>query len=98
MAKCVCGNEATKRLKIPNTKIFHDLCDDCASTVLVDIAKQLDKKGRATVVKFEGTDSGVILGRNKCLRCGHVWTPKSLVPATICPKCKSPYWDKERRF
>lgn len=31
-----------------------------------------------------------------CLRCGHTWsiTQKKL-PGT-CPKCKSPYWNKER--
>lgn len=49
----------------------------------------------------------------ECLRCGHVWVPrprwnKLLVllgkkgawetPVAVgCPKCKSPYWDKERR-
>lgn len=36
----------------------------------------------------------------QCLRCGHKWVPRVLrgneLP-TICPKCKSPYWNKERR-
>lgn len=30
----------------------------------------------------------------KCLRCTHEWASKAEHP-TICPKCKSPYWDKE---
>lgn len=36
----------------------------------------------------------------RCLRCGHEWVPRVLrgdeLP-TICPKCKSPYWNKTRR-
>ena len=41
----------------------------------------------------------------ECERCGHKWCPKSinqsdpdsvLLP-TICPKCKSPYWNKPRK-
>ncbi len=30
----------------------------------------------------------------KCLRCYHEWASKQEHP-TICPKCKSPYWDRE---
>jgi hypothetical protein len=35
----------------------------------------------------------------ECLRCGHKWIPRIMtdVEPTICPKCKSPYWDKPRR-
>jgi DNA-directed RNA polymerase subunit RPC12/RpoP len=35
----------------------------------------------------------------RCLRCKHEWIPrtKKEVRPTTCPKCKSPYWDKERR-
>lgn len=32
----------------------------------------------------------------KCKRCYHEWATRQDHP-TICPKCKSPYWDKERR-
>jgi predicted Zn-ribbon and HTH transcriptional regulator len=36
----------------------------------------------------------------QCLRCGYKWVPRVFreeeLP-TICPKCKSPYWNKERR-
>ena len=35
--------------------------------------------------------------RNTCERCGHSWLPRSEEKPTICPKCKSPYWDKERK-
>jgi predicted amidophosphoribosyltransferase len=36
----------------------------------------------------------------RCLRCGHEWYPRDLhKPPKVCPnpKCKSPYWDRERR-
>ena len=32
---------------------------------------------------------------HKCLRCGHEWASKNSHPVR-CPKCKTPYWDKER--
>jgi len=32
----------------------------------------------------------------KCKRCEHVWVPTQ-EEIRICPKCKSPYWDRERR-
>ena len=34
-------------------------------------------------------------------RCGHEWLPKSLKAAErprVCPKCKSPNWDRPRKF
>lgn len=30
-----------------------------------------------------------------CKRCGHEWTPRRSNPE-MCPKCKSPYWHRER--
>ena len=38
-----------------------------------------------------------ILG-NKCYRCGHEWRPLNVnEKPVVCPKCKSPYWDRPRR-
>lgn len=31
-----------------------------------------------------------------CKRCGHTWIPRK-EEIKVCPKCKSPYWDKEKR-
>ena len=31
-----------------------------------------------------------------CKRCGHRWYPHQ-PEVTICPKCKSPYWNKEKK-
>jgi predicted Zn-ribbon and HTH transcriptional regulator len=30
----------------------------------------------------------------KCERCGHEWITRSEEAPIVCPKCKSPYWDK----
>lgn len=35
---------------------------------------------------------------NKCERCSHVWLPRNSTKgeSVICPKCKSPYWNRPR--
>lgn len=38
----------------------------------------------------------VKVNANKCERCGYIWVPIKSNPV-VCPKCKSPYWNKERR-
>ncbi|MBN1823144.1 MAG: hypothetical protein JW803_02370 [Endomicrobiales bacterium] len=36
----------------------------------------------------------VELHYTECKRCGHRWLPRQ-AEVRICPKCKSPYWDKK---
>jgi len=36
------------------------------------------------------------LKQNKCKRCGHEWVQRILTKPILCPRCKSPGWDKER--
>jgi len=33
----------------------------------------------------------------KCERCKHEWAPRKKGIPIICPKCKSPYWNKEKK-
>lgn len=34
----------------------------------------------------------------KCLRCEYEWVPRDIkTEPVICPKCKSPYWNKQRQ-
>jgi len=33
----------------------------------------------------------------KCERCGHEWVPRNEDEPRVCPKCKSPYWNRPRR-
>ncbi len=30
----------------------------------------------------------------QCTRCEHVWVPREDAKPLVCPRCKSPYWDK----
>jgi len=39
----------------------------------------------------------IILGY-RCNRCEHEWVARNKTDRpTVCPKCKSPYWDKKKR-
>ena len=35
-----------------------------------------------------------------CERCSHVWVPqrRTVSEPKICPRCKSPYWNKPRKL
>ena len=32
----------------------------------------------------------------RCERCNHEWFPRKSEEPIICPKCKSPYWNRKR--
>ena len=32
----------------------------------------------------------------RCERCKHEWIPRTKDYPVICPKCKSPYWDRPK--
>lgn len=34
----------------------------------------------------------------RCERCDHTWAPKrGTQQPVVCPKCKSPYWNRARK-
>ncbi len=33
-----------------------------------------------------------------CCRCEHKWVPREEETPRVCPKCKSPYWNKQKRI
>ena len=40
----------------------------------------------------------ITLSGFKCERCKHTWVPRDIKKKPIvCPKCKSPYWDRKRK-
>jgi len=39
----------------------------------------------------------VELPKLRCLRCGHAWIPRTESKPALCPKCKSPYWNRPRK-
>ena len=34
----------------------------------------------------------------QCNRCQHEWYPRNPKEPKVCPKCNSPYWNKERKL
>lgn len=34
----------------------------------------------------------------RCERCQHEWLPRGEFEPKVCPKCKSPYWDRPRKL
>lgn len=32
-----------------------------------------------------------------CERCGHKWISRRVEEPTVCPKCKSPYWNRPKK-
>lgn len=39
-----------------------------------------------------------LIGKDRrCKRCGHPWIKREDRETKKCPKCKSPYWNKERK-
>lgn len=45
----------------------------------------------------EENSGGFKLPTLKCVRCGHTWPPRTQNLPKVCPKCKSPYWNTEKR-
>jgi predicted Zn-ribbon and HTH transcriptional regulator len=39
----------------------------------------------------------ITLNRYTCERCSHKWLPRSEDKPTVCPRCKSPYWNNPRQ-
>ncbi len=37
----------------------------------------------------------IVISKLRCRRCSHEWVPRGDM-VTICPKCKSPYWDRDK--
>jgi predicted Zn-ribbon and HTH transcriptional regulator len=33
----------------------------------------------------------------QCERCGHIWVKRMEDEPALCPKCKTPYWNKPRK-
>jgi predicted Zn-ribbon and HTH transcriptional regulator len=51
--------------------------------------KPKEKLAEIGMVKLDGC---------RC-RCGHEWLPRETTDKPrVCPKCKSPYWDRPKQF
>lgn len=48
----------------------------------------------------DAAPAAITVTANKCNRCEHTWWPRfpgSAAPK-FCPACRSPYWNKPRRY
>jgi len=43
------------------------------------------------------TKIDIVVKGYRCERCRHEWVPRSEGEPRVCPKCKSPYWNKPRK-
>jgi len=41
-------------------------------------------------------DEAIATLTRECQRCGHKWLLRRNVKPTVCPKCKSAYWDTKK--
>jgi predicted Zn-ribbon and HTH transcriptional regulator len=66
--------------------------------LLVDCLPRGEKRidGDYSHVYNQSMNKRIELPTLKCLRCGHEWVPNRPVEPKVCPKCKSPYWNKPK--
>jgi len=62
-----------------------DTAENNLASLLMQPGAQLDDLSPAGIVPLT------------CCRCDHTWTPNNPGQPVICPKCKSPYWNKPRK-
>ena len=74
-------NEAIKKVSAGDET--HYFCEDCYLDFLLGMNKKADE----------------LIGQLRlyCLRCVHSWPPRGSEKPRICPKCKSPYWDRKKK-
>jgi len=39
----------------------------------------------------------IIITELECKRCNWVWFPRTNKLPKVCPKCKSPYWNTDKK-
>jgi predicted Zn-ribbon and HTH transcriptional regulator len=58
--------------------------------------EEVKEKGVEKAREMQPAQVETAIQTYKCLRCGHVWVPRKKEKPRVCPKCKSPYWDKPK--
>ena len=55
--------------------------------------------GSAVTVNEQAKEIGMILLPGCRCRCGHEWLPRDKADKPrVCPACKSPNWDRPKKF
>jgi len=68
---------------------WHRLCNVCSDKRKAQKAKTRDA---LRLIQADSRDAATAAGLS-CCRCGHNWQPRQ-TEIRVCPKCKSPYWDR----
>lgn len=72
-----------------------------AEGVQIERAAHASLESEKSVVTKDVTELvPITLMGYRCSRCGHEWVPMKAAsgPPRVCPSCKSPYWDRPRKF
>lgn len=51
---------------------------------------------QAAIARVARATAQTLLPTYTCSRCNHTWHPRTDNRPEVCPKCKSPYWDRPR--
>src|SRR5687767_6595437 len=64
----------------------------------MSVFKRLANEPALLRVLGSGSETSRTLQRQTCQRCGKTWWPRQSTRPARCPRCKSPYWDEQRRI
>ena len=64
----------------------------------MSVSERLAHEPALLRVLGSGSETPKTLQRQTCQRCGKTWWPRQSTKPARCPRCKSPYWDKQRRI
>lgn len=66
----------------------------------IDVARAMAKRAGLdldALIEGQRKSEADYLSMLFCSRCSHEWYPRTAVKPRVCPKCKSPYWDRPRK-
>ena len=78
---------ATRHSKQGHRLIWCVVCDRYMRIPPTDAEKEF---------RWQCDRCGSPIKRMRCTRCGYMWTPVGEKLPQSCPKCHSPYWNRER--
>lgn len=92
--------EITNKLKQAATKEDLKKAVDSIATLLSDIVtnpRASPAEATEELSDVTASMSMAIIEKARCFRCGYTWESESKKTPVVCPRCRSPYWDTQRR-
>lgn len=95
------GRSIAKELRSVINKMFKKILgnmDKKNEKAFGDYLTQLKSNLLNLIDEFEtpDTNGSLDLPLLNCIKCGNSWFPQRLVEPKLCPKCKSPHWNKPK--